>query len=113
MDYDRDKVDEMTLALLWLTSFKDPVGVRAWKGQDWDTTFRLHTRGFISDPKSKIGWLERRGRKAVEGTVCQTLRTQTLDRTSNQGNVATHQIMVMEGLATIRDYRRNSIASAG
>ena len=32
MDYDRDKVDEMTLALLWLTSFKDPVGVRAWKG---------------------------------------------------------------------------------
>ena len=37
MDYDRDKVDEMTLALLWLTSFKDPVGVRAWKGQDRDT----------------------------------------------------------------------------
>ena len=29
MDYDRDKVDEMTVALLWLTSFKDPVGVRA------------------------------------------------------------------------------------
>jgi hypothetical protein len=24
MDYDQDKVDEMTLALLWLTSFKDP-----------------------------------------------------------------------------------------
>jgi hypothetical protein len=53
MDYDRDKVDEMTLALLWLTSFKDPVGVRAWKGQDWDTMERLHTKGFISDPKSK------------------------------------------------------------
>ena len=53
MDYDRDKVDEMTLALLWLTSFKDPVGVRAWKGQDWDTMGRLHTKGFISDPKSK------------------------------------------------------------
>ena len=53
MDYDRDKVDEMTLALLWLTSFKDPVGVRAWKGQDWDTMDRLHAKGFISDPKSK------------------------------------------------------------
>jgi Domain of unknown function (DUF6429) len=68
MDYDRDKVDEMTLALLWLTSFKDPVGVRAWKGQDWDTMERLHTKGFISDPKSKaqIGCLERRGRKAVK-----------------------------------------------
>ncbi len=53
MDYDRDKVDEITLALLWLTSFKDPVGVRAWKGQDWDTMERLHAKGFISDPKSK------------------------------------------------------------
>jgi hypothetical protein len=29
MEYDQDKVDEITLALLWLTSFKDPAGVRA------------------------------------------------------------------------------------
>jgi hypothetical protein len=43
----------MTLALLWLTSFKDPDGVRTWKGQDWETMKRLHTKGFISDPKSK------------------------------------------------------------
>src|ERR1035438_2907332 len=53
MDYDQDKVDEVTLALLGLTSFKDPVGVRAWKGQDWDTMERLHAKGYISDPKSK------------------------------------------------------------
>jgi hypothetical protein len=53
MDFDRDKVDEITLALLRLTSFKDPVGVRAWKGQDWETMERLHAKGFISDPKSK------------------------------------------------------------
>ena len=53
MDYDQDRVDEITLALLWLTSFKDPVGVRAWKGQNWDTMERLHAKGFISDPKSK------------------------------------------------------------
>ena len=53
MDYDREKVDEMTLALLWLTSFKDAIEVRAWKGQDWDTMDRLHAKGFISDPKSK------------------------------------------------------------
>jgi hypothetical protein len=53
MDYDQEKVDEMTLALLWLTSFKDPVGVRAWKGQDRGTMERLHAKGFISDPKSK------------------------------------------------------------
>ena len=53
MDYDHDKIDEMTLALLWLTSFKDPLGVRAWKGQDWETMERLHAKGYISDPKSK------------------------------------------------------------
>jgi hypothetical protein len=53
MEYDQDKVDEITLALLWLTSFKDPGGVRGWKRQDWDTMERLHTNGFISDPKSK------------------------------------------------------------
>ena len=53
MEYDQDKVDEMTLALLWLTSFKNPVGVRAWRGQDWDTMERLHAKGYISDPKSK------------------------------------------------------------
>lgn len=53
MDYDQDKVDEITLALLWLTTFKDPVGVRAWKGQDWDTMERLQAKGFISDPRSK------------------------------------------------------------
>jgi Domain of unknown function (DUF6429) len=53
MDYDHDMVDEMTLALLWLTSFKDAGGVRAWKGQDWETMDRLHSKGYISDPKSK------------------------------------------------------------
>ena len=53
MDYDRDKVDEITPALLWLTSFKDHGGVRAWKGQDWDTMDRLHSKGYISDSKSK------------------------------------------------------------
>ena len=39
MDYDPDKVDEMTLALLWLTSFKDPVGCepgRARTGTQWN-----------------------------------------------------------------------------
>ena len=53
MDYDRDKVDEIALALLWLTSFKDHGGVRAWKGQEWDTMDRLHSKGYISDPKSE------------------------------------------------------------
>jgi hypothetical protein len=53
MEYDLDKVDEITLALLWLTSFKNADGVRAWKGQDWETMDRLYSRGYLSDPKSK------------------------------------------------------------
>jgi hypothetical protein len=53
MDYDRNKVDEMVLALLTLTMMKDGSGVRAWKGHDWEALDRLHTSGYISDPKSK------------------------------------------------------------
>jgi hypothetical protein len=54
MDYDQDKVDEMTLALLYLvTSEQKGFGARAWKGFDWDTTNRLHEKGWIGNPKSK------------------------------------------------------------
>lgn len=53
MRFDEDKVDDTTLALLWLVMEKDKYGVRAWKGFDWDTMNRLHEKGFISDPKSK------------------------------------------------------------
>jgi hypothetical protein len=44
MDYNEDKVEEMVLALLHLTSFGDHGFVRAWKGHDWDALNRLHTR---------------------------------------------------------------------
>jgi hypothetical protein len=53
MKYDKEKVDEMVLALLHLTSFTEHGITRAWKGQDWDVLDRLHERGLISDPKSK------------------------------------------------------------
>jgi hypothetical protein len=53
MEYDYEKVDEMTLALLWLTSFKEAGIKRAWKGHDWETMDRLCSKGYISDPKSK------------------------------------------------------------
>ena len=54
MEYDRDKVDEMVLALLWLAAFdEDEFGARAWKSHDWDALDRLHAKGYISDPKSK------------------------------------------------------------
>ena len=54
MEYDEDKVDEIVLALLYLTMFdEEPYGARAWKGHDWNALNRLHAKGYISDPKSK------------------------------------------------------------
>jgi hypothetical protein len=54
MEYDKDKVDEMALALLYLTSFEEKgYGPRAWKGMDWEVMNRLHEKGYIGDPKSK------------------------------------------------------------
>jgi len=53
MDYDKDKVDEVTLALLYLVTHGDEFGERAWKGFDWDTMNRLHEKGYISNPKGK------------------------------------------------------------
>ena len=53
MEYDKNKVDEMILALLYLTTFKDEFGFRAWKGSDWDSLDRLHEKGYIGNPKGK------------------------------------------------------------
>ena len=53
MAYNNDKVDEMTLALLYLVMTGDREGTRAWKGFDWETMNRLHEKGYISNPKSK------------------------------------------------------------
>jgi Domain of unknown function (DUF6429) len=53
-DYDRDKVDEMVLALLYLNiTDRDEYGARAWKSHDWDAMDRLYEKGYISDPKTK------------------------------------------------------------
>ena len=55
MEYDEDKVDECTLALLYLVTHdrQEGCGARAWKGFDWDTMNRLHEKGLISNPISK------------------------------------------------------------
>jgi hypothetical protein len=53
MDIDHEKVEEMVLALLYLTTFKDGPGLRAWKGHDWNILDGLHEKGYISNPASK------------------------------------------------------------
>jgi hypothetical protein len=53
MRYDKGRVDEMVLALLYLTSSRDKFGTRAWKGMDWEAMNRLHEKGYISNPKTK------------------------------------------------------------
>lgn len=55
MTYDEDKIDELTLALLYLGAHErhKGLGARAWKGFDWDTLNRLHEKGYISNPAGK------------------------------------------------------------
>ena len=54
MSYDKDKVDECTLALLYLVLHnEDKYGARAWKGFDWDTMNRLYEKGYIDNPVGK------------------------------------------------------------
>jgi len=53
MKYNQNKVDETTLALLYLNMWDEKSATRTWKGFDWDTLDRLHEKGFIHDPKGK------------------------------------------------------------
>ena len=55
MNYDKDKIDECTLALLYLvvSDRQEGFGARAWKRFDWDTMNRLHEKGYISNPMGK------------------------------------------------------------
>ena len=50
MNINTDAIDEVSLALLYLTLHDQ---YRAWKGFDWDVLNRLHERGFIEDPLNK------------------------------------------------------------
>jgi uncharacterized protein DUF6429 len=67
-DYNEERVDEMVLALLHLTSFPQHGAVRAWKSHDWNALDRLHEKGLISDPKSKAKsvLLSKEGRRKSE-----------------------------------------------
>lgn len=67
--YDEDKVDEVALAMFWLTAFqehKDELW-RAWKGTDWDVLNRLEARGMIRNSrKAKSIALTEEGRRRSE-----------------------------------------------
>jgi hypothetical protein len=71
MDYDTDKIDEYTLAPLYLVAHgrHEGFGARAWKSLDWDTMGRLHEKGYLSNPVGKaksVGMTEEGFRKARE-----------------------------------------------
>ncbi len=55
MNFDKDKVDEFTLALLYLVSHnrEEGYGARVWKGFDWGTMNRFHEKSYISNPVGK------------------------------------------------------------
>jgi len=54
MEINKEKVDDLTLALLYLTTFENKHRqVRAWKSHDWGVLDRLHESGYIDDPVSK------------------------------------------------------------
>lgn len=49
-EYDKDKVDEIALALLYLNTFEGELGLKAWKNFDLGVLTRLYEKGFISNP---------------------------------------------------------------
>ena len=55
MELDLKKIDDATLALLYL-GLHD--GVRAWNGFDWESTNRLFEAGHISDPRGQAKSVE-------------------------------------------------------
>jgi hypothetical protein len=69
VDYDRDKLDEAVLALLYLNIWEEgDWGARAWKGMPWEATDRLFEKDLIGDPKSKAKSvvLTEEGQRAAE-----------------------------------------------
>jgi Domain of unknown function (DUF6429) len=68
MDIDGRKLEQVVLALLYLNSFEEGTGTRAWKSFPWSIMDSLHEKGYISDPrnKNKSVWLSEKGAKLSE-----------------------------------------------
>ncbi|MBE0635484.1 hypothetical protein IH601_05765 [Candidatus Bipolaricaulota bacterium] len=58
MEYDKDRVDAMTLALMYLVMSETRNGGQAWKTFDVQTLKRLHEKGWIRDLKAKSATVE-------------------------------------------------------
>lgn len=63
MDIDTDKIDEATLALLYLGLHER---CRAWKSFDWDAMGRLHEKGLYPVSKAKSVMLTDEGLRESE-----------------------------------------------
>ncbi|WP_223596194.1 DUF6429 family protein [Neobacillus bataviensis] len=62
----KDQIDELTLLLLYLTSFKEDIGLgevqRSWKGYPFESLNELSENDFIRDSKrSKSVYLTEKG----------------------------------------------------
>ena len=68
MEIDTDKIDEVVLALLYLSRCDDEFRAASWKSHDWDALNRLHEKGYIEDPvnKNKAVGLTEAGRAQSE-----------------------------------------------
>jgi hypothetical protein len=61
----------MTLASLYLTTFMDKHGLRAWKSHRWDVVDRLDESGYIQEPRDEgeVGDADRGRGRAVQPPV--------------------------------------------
>ena len=68
LETDTEKLEQVVLALLYLNSFQEGEGRRAWKSLPWEVMDSLHQKGYISDPanKNKSVWLTDGGAKLSE-----------------------------------------------
>ena len=108
MDYDQSKVDEMTLALMFLTSFSEQEITRSWKGYDWGVLGRLHTAGLIYDPvgKAKSVVLTEEGRNGPTSYFRSILHA--LPREKEKARLAAMQLFMAGELRSLR--HANSIS---
>ena len=68
METDGEKLEQAVPALLYLNSFGEGEGNRAWKSFPWSVMDSLREKGYISDPatKNKSVWLSEKGAKLSE-----------------------------------------------